>query len=40
MKCGHVPEDDHRDGLVLEMISISENIALQTYTEPLSKKEI
>ena len=37
MNVSHVPEDRHRDGLVLEMI-LSENIALQTYyKEPLSK---
>ncbi|KXT75055.1 putative deoxyribose-specific ABC transporter, ATP-binding protein [Streptococcus sp. DD10] len=37
MSVGHVPEDRHRDGLVLDMM-ISENIALQTYyKEPLSK---
>lgn len=40
MSVGHVPEDRHRDGLVLEMM-ISENMALQTYyKEPLSKKGI
>ena len=40
MSVGHVPEDRHRDGLILEMM-ISENIALQTYyKEPLSKKGI
>ena len=40
MKVSHVPEDRHRDGLVLDM-TISENIALQTYyKEPLSKKGI
>lgn len=40
MSVGHVPEDRHRDGLVLDMM-ISENIALQTYyKEPLSKKGI
>ena len=40
MSVSHVPEDRHRDGLVLEMM-ISENIALQTYyKEPLSKKGI
>lgn len=40
MKVGHVPEDRHRDGLVLDMM-ISENIALQTYyKEPLSKNGI
>lgn len=34
---GHVPEDRHRDGMVLEM-TIAENIALQTYyQEPFSK---
>ena len=38
MNVSHVPEDRHRDGLVLEMM-LSENIALQTYyKEPLSKK--
>ena len=37
---GHVPEDRHRDGLILEMM-ISENIALQTYyKEPHSKNGI
>ncbi|HGK0779451.1 TPA: ABC transporter ATP-binding protein [Streptococcus pneumoniae] len=30
LSVGHVPEDRHRDGLILEMM-ISENIALQTY---------
>ncbi|HGR3446752.1 TPA: ABC transporter ATP-binding protein [Streptococcus pneumoniae] len=36
----HVPEDRHRDGLILEMM-ISENIALQTYyKEPYSKNGI
>ena len=40
MNVSHVPEDRHRDGLVLDMM-ISENIALQTYyKEPLSKKGI
>ena len=40
LSVGHVPEDRHRDGLVLEMM-ISENIALQTYYKgPLSKKGI
>ena len=40
MKVGHVPEDRHRVGLVLDMM-ISENIALQTYyKEPLSKNGI
>ena len=40
MSVGHVPEDRHRDGLVLDMM-IAENIALQTYyKEPLSKKGI
>ena len=40
MMVGHVPEDRHRDGLVLDMM-ISENIALQTYyKEPLSKNGI
>ena len=37
MQVSHVPEDRHRDGLVLDM-SISENIALQTYyIDPISK---
>ncbi|MFV0556619.1 MAG: ABC transporter ATP-binding protein [Lactovum sp.] len=37
MSVGHVPEDRHRDGLVLEM-TVAENIALQTYyQEPMSK---
>ena len=40
MKVSHVPEDRHRDGLILDM-TISENIALQTYyKEPLSKNGI
>ncbi|RSI11201.1 ABC transporter ATP-binding protein [Streptococcus sanguinis] len=40
MQVSHVPEDRHRDGLVLEMI-LSENIALQTYyKEPLSNKGV
>ena len=40
LSVGHVPEDRHRDGLVLEMM-ISENIALQTYyKEPHSKNGI
>ena len=40
LSVGHVPEDRHRDGLVLEMM-ISENIALQTYyKEPNSKNGI
>ncbi|MGX6979855.1 ABC transporter ATP-binding protein [Vagococcus elongatus] len=35
---GHVPEDRHKLGLILEM-SVAENIALQTYyKEPLSSK--
>lgn len=34
---GHVPEDRHRDGLVLQM-TVAENIALQTYYKaPMSK---
>lgn len=37
LSVGHVPEDRHRDGLVLEM-TIAENMALQTYyKEPLSQ---
>ena len=40
MNVSHVPEDRHRDGLVLEM-SISENIALQSYyINPLSKNGV
>ena len=40
MQVSHVPEDRHRDGLVLDL-TISENIALQTYyKEPLSKNGI
>lgn len=35
---GHIPEDRHKHGLVLEM-SLGENIALQTYyKKPISKK--
>lgn len=38
LSVGHVPEDRHRDGLVLEM-TIAENMALQTYYKaPLSQK--
>ncbi|MHC5228222.1 ABC transporter ATP-binding protein [Enterococcus sp. LJL99] len=37
---GHVPEDRHKYGLVLEM-TLAENIALQTYyKEPLSNKGV
>ena len=37
---GHVPEDRHKYGLVLEM-SVAENIALQTYyQEPFSKSGV
>lgn len=40
MSVGHVPEDRHRDGLVLDMM-ISENLALQTYyKQPLSKNGV
>ncbi len=40
LSVGHVPEDRHRDGLVLDM-TLAENIALQTYyKEPLSKNGI
>ncbi|MGT2926274.1 ABC transporter ATP-binding protein [Streptococcus cuniculipharyngis] len=40
LNVGHIPEDRHRDGLVLPM-TLAENIALQTYyKEPLSKKGI
>ena len=34
---GHIPEDRHKHGLVLQM-GLDENIGLQTYyKEPLSK---
>lgn len=40
MNVSHVPEDRHRDGLVLQM-TVAENIALQTYyKEPISKHGI
>ncbi|MCS4487640.1 ABC transporter ATP-binding protein [Streptococcus sciuri] len=40
LSVGHVPEDRHRDGLVLEM-TLAENMALQTYyKEPMSKHGI
>ncbi|WP_159543959.1 ABC transporter ATP-binding protein [Streptococcus halichoeri] len=40
LSVGHVPEDRHRDGLILDM-SMAENIAIQTYyKEPLSKNGI
>lgn len=40
MQVSHVPEDRHRDGLVLQM-SLAENMALQTYyKEPLSKNGV
>lgn len=40
LSVGHVTEDRHRDGLILEMM-ISENITLQTYyKEPHSKNGI
>lgn len=40
LSLGHVPEDRHRDGLILEM-TLAENIALQTYyKEPLSRHHI
>lgn len=40
LSVGHVPEDRHRDGLVLEM-TLAENMALQTYyKEPLSKNGV
>ena len=40
MSVGHVPEDRHRDGMVLDM-TVAENIALQTYyKEPDSKNGI
>ncbi|HEM4762777.1 TPA: ABC transporter ATP-binding protein, partial [Streptococcus suis] len=40
MQVSHVPEDRHRDGLVLPM-TVAENFALQTYyKEPISKNGI
>ncbi len=40
LSVSHVPEDRHRDGMVLEM-TLAENFALQTYyKEPLSKNGI
>lgn len=40
LSVGHVPEDRHRDGLVLNM-TLAENTALQTYyKEPLSKNMV
>lgn len=40
MGIGHIPEDRHKHGLVLDF-SLEENLALQTYfKEPLSKKGI
>ena len=40
MSVGHVPEDRHRDGMVLEM-TLAENMALQTYyKEPFSKNGV
>lgn len=40
MQVSHVPEDRHRDGLVLQM-TVAENIALQTYyKEPNSKNGV
>lgn len=30
LSVGHVPEDRHRDGMILEM-TVAENFALQTY---------
>ncbi|BDD38580.1 MULTISPECIES: ABC transporter ATP-binding protein [Streptococcus] len=40
MQVSHVPEDRHRDGLVLPM-TVAENISLQTYyKEPISKNGI
>ncbi|HES0276498.1 TPA: ABC transporter ATP-binding protein [Streptococcus pyogenes] len=40
LSVGHVPEDRHRDGLILDL-SLAENIALQTYyKQPLSQNGI
>lgn len=40
MQVSHVPEDRHRDGLVLEM-TLAENLSLQTYYKaPVSKNGI
>lgn len=40
LSVGHIPEDRHRDGMVLDM-TLAENMALQTYyKDPLSNKGI
>lgn len=40
LSVGHVPEDRHRDGMILSM-TVAENFALQTYyKEPISKNGI
>jgi simple sugar transport system ATP-binding protein len=40
LSVGHVPEDRHRDGMILQM-TVAENFALQTYyKEPISKNGI
>lgn len=40
LSVGHVPEDRHRDGMVLDM-TLAENMVLQTYhKEPFSKRGI
>ncbi|MGT2828552.1 ABC transporter ATP-binding protein [Streptococcus hillyeri] len=40
LSVGHVPEDRHRDGMILDM-TVAENFALQTYyKEPISKNGI
>ena len=40
MQVSHVPEDRHRDGMILDM-TIAENIAIQTYyKEPFSKNGV
>ncbi|MBM7641860.1 ABC transporter ATP-binding protein [Streptococcus loxodontisalivarius] len=40
LSVGHIPEDRHRDGMILEM-TVAENIALQTYyKQPNSKNGI
>lgn len=37
MSVAHIPEDRHRDGLILAM-TVAENISLQTYYQaPLSR---
>ncbi|AND79381.1 ABC transporter ATP-binding protein [Streptococcus pantholopis] len=40
MQVGHIPEDRHRDGMILEM-TLAENMALQTYYKaPFSRHSV